>query len=391
MPSTERRRNGDFNDKTDTIRYAPMGWNSWNTFYDQINEELMRTTADAMVSSGLRDAGYRYLILDDCWASRERGADGGLQPDPDKFPHGMEAVAEYVHSRGLKFGLYGCCGTRTCAGYPGSFEHEFEDAARFASWGVDYLKYDNCHHPESIPSHILYRRMNLALRAAGRDIVLAACQWGLDDVHSWARSAGVQSYRSTVDIQDSWCSIERIARAQLEKQSVAGPGCYNDLDMLVVGMYGRGLNPETCIGGCTKEEYRTHFALWAMLGAPLILGCDIRALDEDTRTLLTNRDLIAIDQDAEARGCYKVDVYGQPDAFVLVRQLCGGELALGFFNFSDTQANVFLDLWDIGLPAAVGLRLRDCLSGEEQTARELICPAVPAHGCRVYRAWVKAS
>lgn len=368
-----------------------MGWNTWNTFYDQVNEELIRTTADAMVAQGLRDAGYTYLILDDCWAARERDAHGDLAADPAKFPHGIQAVADYVHSKGLKFGLYGCCGTRTCAGYPGSFGHEFQDAARFATWGVDYLKYDNCNHPQTVPSHLLYRRMNLALRSCGRPIALAACQWGLEDVHSWARSSGVQSYRSTVDIQDAWPSIERIALAQLEKQSYAGPGCYNDMDMLVVGMYGHGMNPEACIGGCTAQEYETHFALWAMMGAPLVIGCDIRAMAPGTKALLTNRDLIAIDQDPEARGCYKVDVYGQPDAFVLVRQLCDGTLALGFFNFSDVAANVDLEFWDIGLPAGpgLGLHLQDCLRGADAGVQQgALAPQVPAHGCRVYRARV---
>lgn len=366
----------------------PMGWNSWNTFYDQISEELIHTTADAMMDRGLRDAGYTYLIIDDCWALRERDAAGNLVPDPAKFPHGMKAVADYVHAKGLKLGLYACCGTRTCAGYPGSFEHEFQDAAQFADWGIDYVKYDNCHRPGTIPSHVLYRRMAMALRGSGREIFLAACQWGSEDVFRWIRSTGAQSFRSTVDIQDSWKSIETITRSQLENQCFSSPGCCNDMDMLVVGMYGRGMNPETSMGGCTAEEYATHFALWAMMGAPLIIGCDIRDMSEETRALLTNPNLIALNQDPEGRSCYKIDVYGNPDAFVLVKPLCGGDYGIGFFNFSDVAASVTLDFWDIGLPAASGrgLRFVDCLTGEEVgTQREIFAPIVSAHGCKVYR------
>lgn len=371
----------------------PMGWNSWNTFYNQINEELIRTTADAMVEKGLLSAGYKYLVVDDCWALRERDSQGNLAPDPAKFPHGVKAVADYVHAKGLKFGLYSCCGVRTCAGFPGSFEHEFQDAEQFARWGVDYLKYDNCHRPSSIPSHILYRRMAMALRSSGRDIVFAACQWGTENVKEWIRSTGAQTFRSTVDIQDTWKSIEKIALSQMDNQ-VSAPGCFNDMDILVAGMYGGGVNPETSVGGCTDEEYQTHFVLWAMMGSPLMIGCDIRSMPEKTRTLLTNPSLIAINQDPECRSCYKVAVYGNPDAFVLVKPLSNGEYAIGFFNFSDNSTAMTLNFWDIGLSSAAGygLRLYDCLSNQESgVARELLAPEISAHGCKIYRcAAVKA-
>ena len=365
----------------------PMGWNSWNTFYNQINEELIRTTADAMLEKGLLSAGYRYLIVDDCWALKERDARGRLTPDPEKFPRGMKVVADYVHAKGLKFGLYGCCGVRTCAGFPGSFEHEFQDAAQFADWGVDYLKYDNCHRPGSVPSHILYRRMAMALRSTGRDIVFAACQWGTENVHEWIRSTGAQTFRSTVDIQDSWKSIETIALSQMDRQ-VSAPGCFHDMDILVAGMYGGGMNPETSMGGCTDEEYRTHFVLWAMLGSPLMIGCDIRTMPEKTRTLLTNPALIAVNQDPECRSCYKVAVYGHPDAFVLVKPLCNGEYAIGFFNFGEASTSMTLNFWDIGLSVVSGhgLRLYDCLTNQDMgTVTELLAPEVAAHGCKIYR------
>lgn len=370
----------------------PMGWNSWNTFYDQINEELVQTTADAMAKQGLLAAGYEYLIMDDCWAMKERDRNGKLVPDLEKFPNGMKAVADYVHSRGLKFGIYSCCGVRTCADYPGSFEHEFEDAAQFAEWGVDYLKYDNCYRPNTLKSPMLYRRMSMALRSSGRDILFAACQWGKDDVYRWIRSAGAHTFRSSVDIQDSWSSIEQIALSQLEQQGFNGPGCFNDMDMLVVGMYNGGVNPETAIGGCTDEEYQTHFALWAMMGSPLIIGCDVRTMSDKTREILTNQDVIALNQDVECHSCHKIPVYGNPDAFVLVKHLAGGEYGIGFFNFSDVPAKVTLDFWDMGLSAASGqgLCFYDCLSHQEiGMQRERFSPSVAAHGCRIYRCSIR--
>lgn len=188
-----------------------MGWNSWNTFTENISEELILSTADVMAESGLLAAGYQYLVIDDCWALKERDSQGNLVADPEKFPHGMKYVADYVHSKGLKFGMYSCCGTRTCAGYPASFEHEFEDARQFAQWGVDYLKYDNCYKPKTVSSELLYHRMGLALANCGRDIVFSACQWGTEEVHRWIRSTGAHLFRSTADIQNCWNSIRDIA------------------------------------------------------------------------------------------------------------------------------------------------------------------------------------
>ena len=380
--------------RTDFVLKAPpMGWNSWNTFYDQISDELIRSTADAMVEKGLAEAGYEYVIIDDCWSQKTRDGEGNLVPDPVKFPHGMKDLADYVHGKGLKLGIYSCCGVHTCAGYPGSFEHEFQDARLFADWGIDYLKYDNCFHPSTLASETLYRRMNLALRASGRDILLAACQWGRDEVHSWIRSTGAHTFRSTIDIQDSWRSIEQIALSQLDKQAFAGPGCYNDMDILVAGMYGKGLNPETSIGGCNDTEYQTHFLLWAMMQSPLIIGCSLTDMNETTRTLLTNRDVIAVNQDPEGRGCHKLSTYGSPDAFILVRQLAGGDLAIGFFNFGDAPALTELHFWDLGLPlgAGFGLSFHDCMTHEDLgLQRESFSRRLPAHGSALYRCRLEA-
>ena len=369
-----------------------MGWNSWNTFYDRVDAALVMSTADAMVSQGLSALGYRYLIIDDCWSSRERGPRGELVPDPKRFPDGMKPVADYVHARGLKLGIYSCCGVHTCAKHPGSFEHEFSDARQFAEWGIDYLKYDNCFRPNTLSGEMLYRRMGMALRASGRDILFAACQWGRDDVHKWIRSTGAHTFRSTVDIQDSWRSISQIALSQLERQSVSGPGCFNDMDILVVGMNGRGYNPETAMGGCTDAEYQTHFALWAMMNSPLIIGCDVRSLSGRAREILTNPDVIAINQDPDCRSCYRLDTYGSPDAFVLVKPLSTGEYAIGFFNFGDAPARVEAHFWDMGLTLASEreLDLYDCLARKPLGAfREFYAASVEPHGCALFRAGLR--
>ena len=370
------------------VSTPPMGWNTWNTFYTEMNEDLVRSTADAMAETGLLDSGYRYLILDDGWSLRERGADGLLVPDPEKFPSGLSATVDYVHGRGLKFGIYSCCGVHTCGRFPGSFEHEFSDARQFAAWGVDYLKYDNCYRPGTVSGEMLYRRMAMALRASGRDILLAACQWGTEDVHRWIRSTGAHTFRSTVDIQDTWRSIESIAQSQMEHLSANAPGCYNDMDMLVVGMAGGGCNPEASLGGCTDEEYQTHFALWAMMGSPLIIGCDIRSMTESTRGILTNREVIAINQDPDGRGCYRLPTYASPEAFILVKPLANGDYAIGFFNFGDAPVHVELPFWDLGLTRESGLllRMRDCLAHEDLgPKKEYFAAVVPGHGCRVFR------
>ena len=375
----ERKRMGEV---------PPMGWNSWNTFYDKFDAGLIMEMADAMVNEGYLDSGYEYLILDDCWLEMKRDEQGNLVPSREKFPEGIRPVIEYVHGKGLKFGIYECCGVRTCAGYPGSFEHEMQDAATFATWGVDYLKYDNCHRPSSQGSELLYRRMSFALRNSGRDILLAACQWGTEEVGTWIQSTGSHTYRSTIDIRDQWDSIKSIAQERLSHLNEGGPGCYNDMDMLVVGMAGSGENPETGAEGCTAEEYQTHFALWAMLNSPLIIGCDLRKADQETKTILQNKDLIAINQDREGRTCYKLTCPCSPAAFTLVRPLSTGEYAIGIFNFGEKECMSGFPFWDMGVSAAAvnGLHFHDCLTHQDLGIfKESFSTSVPKHGCRVYR------
>jgi alpha-galactosidase len=372
-----------------------MGWNSWNTFTWDINEELIRDVADLFVSEGYKDAGYEYIVIDDCWSLKERDSKGNLVPDPEKFPSGMKALADYIHSKGLKFGIYSCVGTHTCAGHPGSFEHEFQDAALFAEWGVDFLKYDYCFKPRTISGELLYKRMSLALKNCGRDILFSACNWGADNVYDWIRESGAHMYRSTGDIQDSWESIKNIAISQLDKTPFTGPFCHNDMDMLVVGMYG-GSNSSWISsqeGGCTDNEYKTHFSLWSLMGSPLMIGCDIRKANQATKDILLNRDLIAINQDTESRGAYRIKPEPQwfhtNETFMLAKVLSDGDLALGLFNLSDSDREMSLLFWDLGIPYAsgVGLSLYDCWEKKELGVfKERFSPVVPARDCVVVRA-----
>lgn len=389
----------------------PMGFNTWNTFGADINEDVICETADAMVEKGLLEAGYNYLVIDDCWSERDRDPKTGkIIPDHNKFPHGMKAVSDYVHSKGLKFGMYSCAGTHTCGGHPGSFEHEFDDAETFAEWGVDYLKYDYCYKPEHIPGEVLYKRMSMALRNCGRDIMFSACNWGNDNVYKWIRESGAHLFRSTGDIQDNWESIKRLALSQIGSECYGGNFCHNDIDMLVVGMHGgsnnewinsteQGVNViadsgETMpkLGGCTDEEYRTHFSLWAIMNSPLMIGCDIRRMTPATKEILTNKDVIAINQDIECRGPYCIKQWNNPDnVFSLVKPLANGDYAIGMFNFGDRAGEMSLQFWDIGLPAASGrgLSVYDCWKHEELgTFTERFVTTVEPHGCAVLRAKV---
>ncbi|WP_301625029.1 glycoside hydrolase family 27 protein [Paenibacillus apis] len=371
-----------------------MGWNSWNTFTWDINEQLIREVADRFVTEGYKEAGYEYIVIDDCWSLKQRDAEGRLVPDPEKFPSGMKTLADYIHGKGLKFGMYSCVGTHTCAGYPGSFEHEFQDAEQLAEWGVDFLKYDYCFKPRHISGELLYKRMSLALKNCGRNILFSACNWGEDGVYQWIRESGAHMYRSTGDIQDNWDSIKKLALSQLDKQCYTGSFCHNDLDMLVVGMYG-GSNNDFIgrIGGCSDVEYRTHFALWSLMGSPLMIGCDIRSANQATKDILLNPNLIAINQDPESRGAYRIKPEPQwfhtDEVFMLVRVLADGDLAIGFFNLSDGQREISLQFWDLGLPFASGfsLSLKDCWTNEELGVyTERFAPTVPAHDCLVVRA-----
>lgn len=394
------------------VTKPPLGWNTWNTFEKNINEALIIESVDAIVNNGLKDAGYEYVVIDDIWALKERDENGRLVPDPEKFPHGMKYIADYIHKNGLKFGMYSCAGYMTCAAYPGSFEYEWIDAKTFAEWEVDFLKYDFCFHPVTVNPDILYKRMGLALANCGRDILFSACSWGEDFTPHWIKETGANMWRSTCDIFDTWESIKGIAVSQLDKLELNGHGCFNDMDMLVVGMNGKG---HVGLKGCSVEEYRTHFSFWALMASPLMIGCDIRNMDEDTKKILTNKEVIAINQDPSAampfvinRDRYFVNQDRKPDEpfytaernmykdFPLIaRFMDNGDIAIGVFNFTDAPINrwhmtILPD--SLGLPITSGktLELTDLWTGERLDTFNgtIFLESLDAHCCRMFRAKV---
>lgn len=365
----------------------PMGFNTWNTFGTSISDEMIRQTADAMVEKGLRDAGYKYLVIDDCWSERQRDpVTNKIIPDKNKFPNGMKAVSDYVHSKGLKFGMYSCAGVRTCGDYPASFDHEYLDAETFAEYGCDFLKYDFCFKPGNTVGPLLYYRMGMALKACGREILFSACNWGSDDVWRWIRSAGAHMYRSTGDINDSFQSFKDIALSQIDKLGSSAPGCFNDIDMLTVGMYGKG---NVAAGGCNDTDYKTQFALWCMFSAPLMLGCDIRSISDTALALVTNKELLRINQDAEARPAFAVG--GHPwdqSKKVFMKHLSDNEYALGFFNLGDGDGTIPVYPFDCGLAAGSGyaFEVTDIFTGKEEGKfTDYISFFVAKHDCKICR------
>ena len=364
----------------------PMGWNSWNTFGPNINEKLIFEMADIMVDHGYRDAGYEYLVIDDCWSKRER-ENGMIVADPEKFPHGMKYVADYVHAKGLKFGMYSAAGVMTCAGYPGSYGHEYEDARQFADWGVDFLKYDLCHFPGAGDVRNRYLKMSMALRATGRDILFSGCTVGQHDPWDWMRSIGAHMYRSTGDITDEFESFRYIAQTQLPNFKCSAPGCFNDMDMLVVGMSGEGNVSHK--GGCTDQEYMMHFSMWCLWGAPLMMGADLRKVNDACRNIMLNKELIALDQDPEARPPFYEEKqrYASTGRWGLLRLLDNNEMVLAYYNFADYDLDVLLYFDDYGIPAGQGLELTDILTGENIGVKyDCYNPRLGPKGFKIYKA-----
>lgn len=342
----------------------PMGWNSWNTFGRDINEQLILDMARKISEIGLQSAGYNYIVIDDCWSLKQRDKNGRLQPDPEKFPNGMKAVADALHEMGFKFGMYGCAGTLTCDGYPGSFDHEYVDAATFAEWGVDFLKYDYCFHSNLIHGRYLYRRMGLALKNCGRDILFSACTWGNDDTAKWIRETGANMWRSTPDVFDTWESVKKIIDAQSDILPYGGAGCFNDMDMMVVGMRGKG---NVGLEGLNDDQYLLHFSVWALLGSPLFIGCDLREIDDATLNILKNKEVIAINQDAGCRQVMELHPLWAPQIKAYARYLENGDIAVGFFNLSEKEQLLRYEFEELGVQESTGktLMLHDVWSGEE--------------------------
>ncbi|MGW7246823.1 NPCBM/NEW2 domain-containing protein [Streptomyces decoyicus] len=352
----------------------PMGFNNWNSTHcrAEFNEEMVKGIADLFVAKGLKDAGYQYVNLDDCWALPARDGNGKLVPDPQRFPHGIKAVADYVHSKGLKFGIYTSAGIKTCnpAGFPGGLGHEKSDAQQFADWGVDYLKYDNCNNL-GVDAKQRYRTMRDALKATGRPIVYSICEWGENKPWEWASDVG-HLWRTTGDISDSWSSMLGIAKQNLPLAPHAGPGRWNDPDMLEVGN-----------GGMTDTEYRSHFSLWSMMAAPLLIGSDLRKAGPETFEILANKDLIAIDQDP--LGKQATVLKSESGRWTLVRQLADGDRAVALFNETGQPQRISTTAKDLGLPQADGYRLRDLWRHQDTHTTGTVSATVPAHGTVVYR------
>jgi alpha-galactosidase len=368
----------------------PMGWNSWNGFGCDIDETRVRGIADALVATGMRDVGYRYLVIDDCWFDPRRGPDGLLRAAPDRFPSGMPAVARYVHDRGLAFGLYLSPAERTCAQYAGSYPgatgsrgHETQDAATLASWGVDYLKYDWCSATGSLDDQVAaFRRMRDALRATGRPIL-----YGINansnqsdnpgETHDWSGLANLS--RTTQDITAAWdtgrgnpgaqgvCNIIEVNAALATR---AGPGHWNDPDMLEVGVPGADGRP-----ALTAAEQRTHLGMWAMMAAPLIAGNDLRAMDPATRELLTNRDVVAVDQDPLGRQGRRI---AGIDTQVWAKPVAGG-VAVALYNRGATATGMSTTATQVGLPPARGYLVRDAFGGRRWTSTGTFTAQVDAH------------
>jgi len=332
-------------------RTPPMGWNSWNKFACNVSEDLIKQAADAMVSSGMKDAGYQYVVIDDCW-QEDRDAQGNIIADAKRFPAGIKAVADYVHAKGLKFGIYSDAGTGTCQNRPGGRGYEFQDARQYAAWGVDYLKYDWCNHSTQ-DSQASYSIMRDALKKSGRPIVFSLCEWGSTKPWLWARDVG-NLWRSTGDISDKWdtgnrkddLGVVQILDLQDGLQSYAGPGHWNDPDMLEVGN-----------GGMSVTEYRAHFSMWCLLAAPLMAGNDIRSMSADIREILTNKEVIAIDQDALGREGHRVKRAAGLE--VWSKQLADGGRAVALLNRTGAEAEITVAWTDIGYPERVTAKVRD--------------------------------
>ncbi len=363
MPTTVVKYNG-------MAKTPPMGWNSWNKFRNQVSDKMVREMADAIVKTGMRDAGYIYVNIDDTWESAARDAAGNITTN-NKFPD-MKALADYIHSKGLKLGIYSSPGPRTCAGYLGSYQHEEQDAKTYAAWGIDYLKYDWCSASQVYDNTqatmvAAYQKMGLGLLNSGRSILFSLCQYGNLDVGDWGEKVGGNLWRTTGDISDRWASMENIGfKLQPGREKYAGPGHWNDPDMLEVGN-----------GGMTDTEYQTHMSLWCLLASPLLAGNDIRDMSPSIAGILMNKEVIAVDQDKLGKQGVRVAQEGSVE--VWAKPLADGGHAVGLFNRGDAAAKVTAKWSDIGVKGSH--KVRDLWKHEDLgKVSDQYQAEVPSHG-----------
>jgi len=335
----------------------PMGWNSWNKFGCNVSEDMIRQMADAMVKSGMKDAGYQYVVIDDCWQV-ERDASGNIVADSKRFPSGIKALVDYVHSLGLKFGIYSDAGSKTCAKRPGSLGHEYQDALQYAAWGVDYLKYDWC-NTTTQDAQAAYALIRNALNATGRPIVLSICEWGTAKPWLWGKTVGGNLWRTTGDISDKWETKDKHRLGMLDildmqdgLESYAEPGHWNDPDMLEVGN-----------GGMTTNEYRAHFSLWSILSAPLLAGNDLRDMKPEIHDILTNKNVIAVNQDPLGSQGRRVRKDG--DLEVWSKQMQDGSRSVVLLNRDVNEKEIGFSWEDIGYPGHLNAGLRDLWQGKD--------------------------
>jgi alpha-galactosidase len=358
----------------------PMGWNDWYAFHCNLDEQLIEQTADALVSSGMRDAGYDYVNLDDCWAAKTRDPNGNLQADPVKFPHGIKALADYVHARGLKLGIYEDVGTETCAGYPGSYGHVQQDADTFAAWGIDFVKVDWCNVPfgdfpgltQQQVAIKLYTAYSKALASTGRPMVFSICEWN-PRLEPWTWAPAISNmWRTNNDYGDSWDRILANLDNEADLAQYAGPGHWNDPDILQVGL-----------GGMSTNEDEAHFSAWAMLAAPLLAGNDIRTMSAATKAILTNREVIAVDQDPKGIGAHRVAHTDGAD--VWARPLANGDTAVMLLNRGTTPTTISTTAAQLGLPEAGAYAVRDLWQHTTAESAGTFAASVPGHSAVLYR------
>lgn len=319
-------------------RTPPMGWNSWNKFACNVSEQLIKEIADAMVASGMKKAGYQYVNIDDCWQV-SRDSAGNIVADPVRFPGGIKALADYVHAKGLKLGIYTDAGAMTCEKRPGSFDHELQDAKTYAAWGVDYVKIDWC-HTEGLDPQKQYAMFRDALAQCGRPIVFSICNWGQNQPWTWGPATG-NLWRTTGDIKDNWASVLKILDNPSQQHAeAAGPGGWNDPDMLEVGN-----------GKMTDAEYRSHFSLWAMMAAPLIAGNDLRSMSQATKDILMNAEVIAIDQDPAGKQGTRIRAEGGSEVWAKPLKQKGA-VAVVLFNRGEAAADISASWGEVGLASA---------------------------------------